>query len=542
MKWQSILLVSITVVFLFGVISPRAYGWNVAAYPSSRTTVPGGTVTYSVSVFYQPSDPSLPLVSLLISPSVAGVSVSFSPESGTMSFNSLMTVHVDGSKAFGTYTLNIWAHPANTPFPGEQSKATSVLLVVQSATSGSTDFALSDPSLSPASPHVGDPVTFQVVITALTSNQPYPQSMTLVAQLDGYTIGGGTVDYPGPTGNPIHVYSTPPWPATTGTHTITWRVTSGLQDPNASNNQVSLTFTVGQASQQFDFSVSVSPLERSVTYSGSVTYTVTVTLLSGPSQTVTLSAIGEPSSVIATFSKPSGKPTFSSSLTLTVAPSTSIGTYTLVVTGSGGGTTRSATLTLIVGQVPDFNLQVSPSSLTVGQGQVGSFSVEVIGTGGFNSPVSLSVSGLPQGVGGIFSVKSGTPYFVSILTVTLPINVQTGSFALMIKGTGGGLTRTTSTILVVTQFPYTQTLTQTQTQTQTFTSTQTHTLTSTQTQIVTETSTETGTQVQTQTETKTETTYVVTDLLDLVQKNSLVIIGVLALIIIILAASAFRRR
>lgn len=540
MKWQSILLVSITVVFLFGAISPRAYGWNVAAYPSSRTTVPGGTVTYSVSVFYQPSDPSLPPVSLLISPSVAGVSVSFSPENGTMSFNSLMTVHVDGSKAIGTYTLNIWAHPASTPFPGEDSKMASVLLVVQSAMSGSTDFALSDASLSPASPHVGDPVTFQVVITALTSNQPYPQSMTLVAQLDGYTMGGGTVDYPGPTGNPVRIYSTPPWTATAGTHTITWRVTSGLQDPNTSNNQASLTFTVGQTSQQFDFSVWVSPLERTVTNSGSVSYTVTVTLVSGPSQTVTLSAIGEPASAIATFSKPSGKPTFSSSLTLTVAPSTSIGTYTLVVTGSGGGITRSATLTLIVGQVPDFNLQVNPPSLTVGQGQVGSYSVEVVGTGGFNSPVSLSVSGLPQGVGSVFSAKSGTPYFVSILTVTLPNNVQTGSFALTIKGAGGGLTRTTSTILVVTQFPYTQTLTQTRTQT--FTSTQTHTLTSTQTQIVTETSTETGTQVQTQTETKTETTYVVTDLLDVLQKNSLVIIGVLALIIIILAASAFRRR
>lgn len=519
-----LLIVLIGVASVFGAFVPRAHAWAIAAYPSSRTTVPGGTVTYSISVYHQAPEIPPPSVTLLVSPPLTGVTVNFSPESGALSFDSLMTVHVDGSKPAGSYVLNIWAHPTGTPFPGPDNKATSVQLVVQSATPGVTDWVLLNPSLSPATPHVGDPVTFHVTLAALSTNQPYPQSVTVLAQIDSDMVGGGTVDYPGPTGSSIDLYSTPPWTATVGAHTITWKVTSGSEDPNTSNNQVSLSFSVGQVPQQFDFTVSVSPSGRAVTGSGVATYTVTVNRISGSSQTVTLSLVGAPSGVTAAFSKVSATPTFSSSLTLTVASSTSARSYTLIVVGSGGGKTRSAALTLSVTQQSDFRVQASPSSLTISQGQVVSFVVEVISLQNFNSPVILSVTGLPQGSYSVFSVNSETPNYVSVLTVTLPRNVQTGPFTPTIKAQGGGLTRTTQISLTIEPAVQTQTLTQTQTQTAT--------------QTLTETSTHT--QTQTQTETQTETSYPLEDLLATVQENSLAIIGILALIIILLAAAALR--
>lgn len=506
-NWRTFLICSLVVsAVVLGPLTPEAYAWKISVSPPSRTTTPGGAVTYSVSVFYDMPGPVPLNVDLLVSPPEVGVTVHFSPPSGTVPFDSVMTVHVDASKPPGTYTLDVWAHREGALFPGPDNMATSVQLIVRSAGPGQTDWRLSNPSLSPSSPNAGDPVTFGVVVTASSTSEPYPQTITLIARLDGNPIGGGTAEYPGPTGRPMNVYSTPPWPATPGTHTITWQITSGLPDPNLGNNEVSLVFTVGQPAPQFDFEISVSPSEHTATPGSTIGYTVTATLLSGTSKSVALSLAGEPPGVAGTLAQPSGNPTFSTSLTLTVTDSASPGTYTLTVTGIGGGKTHSATLRLIVGEAKDFQIEVNPPSLTVKQGEVASFSVDVVGIRGFSSPVTLSISGLPSGVNGVFSVTSGTPGFVSTLTVTLAGNVQTGSFTLTITGTGGGLSRVGNTVLVITEAPHTQTETQTQTQTQ------------------------------------TETTFPSEDIFAVIQQHSMLVIGLLLVVIVLLAVLALRRR
>jgi subtilase family serine protease len=134
----------------------------------------------------------------------------------------------------------------------------------------------------------------------------------------------------------------------------------------------------------------------------------------------------------------------------------------MTVTGSGGGKTHTATIRLIVSQAKDFRIDISPPTQTISQGQVTSYSLSIVGLNGFNSPVSLSLAGLPAGANYAFSIPSGTPDFSSVLTVTLPNNVQTGSFTLTVTGSGGGLNRVASAVLVITAA-------QTQTQTQTTT-------------------------------------------------------------------------
>lgn len=119
--------------------------------------------------------------------------------------------------------------------------------------------------------------------------------------------------------------------------------------------------------------------------------------------------------------------------------------------------THDVTATLTVSQAPDFRIDVSPPSQSVLQGQTASYTVNVVALNGFNSQVSLTVSGLPPDADGVFSVPSGTPNFGSTLTVTLPTNVPIGSFTLTITGTGGGISRVANADLIVNQSTQTQT-------------------------------------------------------------------------------------
>ncbi len=371
-----------------------------------------------------------------------------------------------------------------------------------------TDWALSNPTLSPASPNVGDPVTFNVDLTALSTTLSYPQSVTVVARLDGTPVGGGTVSYPGPTGAVMTVHTTPPWTALAGTHTIMWQVSSGTADPNGANNQVSRTFTVGAPPTEFDFGLSISPTGQTVTPGGSTSYTVTVNLLSGATTTVALGLSGEPAGVTKTFSSSSGSPSFSSSLTLSIASSVTPGVYVMTVTGTGGGKTHSAETKLVISETKDFRIDASPPSQTVSQGQVTSYAVSVMGLNGFSSQVALSATGLPAGCDYVFSAPSGTPDFSSTLTVTLPSSVETGSFTVTITGSGGGFIRIAKVVLVIT----------------------------------TATETQSRTETQTRTETHTQATTATTGPYDILQQNSMLLVTLLVIVIAALLALLLRRR
>lgn len=99
---------------------------------------------------------------------------------------------------------------------------------------------------------------------------------------------------------------------------------------------------------------------------------------------------------------------------------------------------------------PDFSLSVSPTSQTVVAGGTTSYTVTINRTGGFADPVTLSVSGLPNGATGGFNPTTTTGTS-STLTVTTTATTTPGSYPLTITGTGGTptLSRTASATLVV---------------------------------------------------------------------------------------------
>jgi hypothetical protein len=68
--------------------------------------------------------------------------------------------------------------------------------------------------------------------------------------------------------------------------------------------------------------------------------------------------------------------------------------------------------------------------------------VTVNATNGFNSAVSFSVSGIPQGATSIFSAASSTTN--TTLTVSIPPTAPIGSSNLIITGTSENLAHTVS--------------------------------------------------------------------------------------------------
>ena len=194
-----------------------------------------------------------------------------------------------------------------------------------------------------------------------------------------------------------------------------------------------------------DFSLSASPASQSVTAGGSTSpYTVTINPLNG---------FGGPVSLSITSALPSGvgynfipnQTSTSSSLTITTSSTTPAGSYPLTITGTGGGLTRTTSVTLVV---MDFSLSSNPTSRTVVQGSGTTYAVTINRLQGFAGGVTFSVGGLPTGAGGSFSSNpaNGTS---STLTITTLATTPTGTYPLTITGTSGGLTHTMPVTLTV---------------------------------------------------------------------------------------------
>jgi uncharacterized membrane protein len=139
-------------------------------------------------------------------------------------------------------------------------------------------------------------------------------------------------------------------------------------------------------------------------------------------------------------------------MTITVASSAAVGTYRIKVTGTSGGITEIVTVTLTVGKPPSgYTISASPSSLSIARGSSGTSTITTVVSGGFDSSISLSATGYPEGVTVAFSpatIKapgSGT----STMKVTVGKGVALGDHTITINATGAGVPRTTQVTLDV---------------------------------------------------------------------------------------------
>jgi hypothetical protein len=221
-----------------------------------------------------------------------------------------------------------------------------------------------------------------------------------------------------------------------GTSTLTITGVSGSVTRTAT---ASLTVTAP------DFSLGVTPGLRSIAPGQSTSYTIDINPIGGFSANVALSVAGLPAGATAEFTpNPAGG---SATLSVTTDGSTPGGSSVLTITGVAGALTRTATASLDV-TAPNFSLGATPASQSVAQGASTSYSIAITPSGGFSSPVSLSVSGLPSGASAGFTPNPTTG--ASTLVVTAGAATPPGTSTLTITGVSGAMTRTTTVSVTVT--------------------------------------------------------------------------------------------
>ena len=216
------------------------------------------------------------------------------------------------------------------------------------------------------------------------------------------------------TPNPATASSTLSVTTTTSTPSGTYALTiTGVS--GSLTHTTTVTFVVNVAA---DFTLGASPSSQTVP-GGAMSYNVTITPTGGFAGQVTLSVSGLPSGANGSFAP--NPATASATLSVTKGTSTPIGNYTITITAVSGTLTHTTTVAFVVDTPVDFTLNASPSNQTMLQGGATSYSVTISPMGGFTGQVSLSVSGLPQGVTAAFNPPLITPSsgpVTTILTLT----------------------------------------------------------------------------------------------------------------------------
>jgi hypothetical protein len=255
------------------------------------------------------------------------------------------------------------------------------------------------------------------------------------------TISAYSWSFPG--GNPSSSNLANPGSVTyanKGTYVTTFTVTdnAGLTDPNPPTR----TITV-----QPDFSLSATPLSRTVVQGKGTTYTATVTAGTGFSGTVSLSVSGLPAGASGSFSPASISTSGSSTLSVSTISSAAPGSYPLTITATSGTLTHTAGLTLVV--IADFGISVTPASASVAPGSSASYTVTVTPGSGFSGTVSLRVSGLPGRTSASFNPTSVNTSGSSTLTISTRRRTPIGTFTLTVSGISGSLKRSQQVTLTV---------------------------------------------------------------------------------------------
>jgi uncharacterized membrane protein len=346
----------------------------------------------------------------------SGVSAAFSPNPGTSTTTLIFTA--SPTAATGATTVTITGASASS------TQSATLQLTVSAAPS----YTL---STSPSTVGVAQAGQSTSMITISPSNG-FNGSVTLSAS--GLPSGVTAAFSVNPATSTSMLTLTASATASTGAATVTITGTSG-----SLTQSTTIQLTVNPAP---GYTLSALPTALSVAQGSSGTSAITITPSNSFNGSITLSASGLPSGITAAFSP--NPATSTSTLTLTASATATTGTATVTITGTSGSLTQSTTISLTITGTgnPSFTLSDSPASLAIAQLSQGSSKITITPTGGFNSNVSLTASGLPNGV-----TASFTPNPVaSSSTLTLAANATApiGTTTVTITGVSGNLTTTTT--------------------------------------------------------------------------------------------------
>jgi len=432
---NTIVLLSLLSVLLFTMPLAATGNFTISATPSALSVGQNGagtvTITTTISGGFNSS------ISLSASGVPIGVSATFSPSTigPPGAGNSTMTLKVLRFAQTGTFPLTVTGDGG-----GIRQTATVTLTVT---TQGQPNFTISawPSSLSIAPNDQG----ISTVYTTTSGGLNNSISLSASGVPSGSVVSFNPNPIPAPgSGNSIMAIivggDTLP-----GTYPIT--VTG-----NAAGVQHSTTVMLTVTNMP-SFTISALPASLTVAQGHQGTSTITTSISGGFNSAISLSATGMPSGTTVTFNpNPIAAPgAGSSTMTITVGSSTPVGTYPITVTGSGGGIQQNTTVTLTVTDAANFTISASPSSLPVQQGTQGTSTITTTISGGFNSAISLSATGVPLGVSVTFSPNpipapgNGT----STMTIKVLKLATAGTYPITVTGSGGGIQQNTTVTLTI---------------------------------------------------------------------------------------------
>ncbi|HDJ89308.1 MAG TPA: DNRLRE domain-containing protein, partial [Thermoprotei archaeon] len=390
------------------------YIYKIKITPPSSTIIIGTGNTKTIDI--QVSGYCPYTVNLELKDYPSGITYNFTPPSGHTTFISKLSIMASPKMSTGTYTIKIHAYGR-----GIECEKELILKIVPGG-----DFSLSlNPSHIIVSQGGKNSSMIRASISGIFSSQitlsvedvPPGFIVTINPQIiSQYTSSSITVS----------VNST----VSPGLYNIVIKGTGG-------GKTHTIILKVEVKPIPFNFDIQVSPQNIDVKSGEKVNINISTILLAGIPQQLSFSLSGLPSNTNYIFNPQSIYPP--GLVVLTIDTSNLDGTYSVTITASGGGVTRKATVLLKISGF-DFSISVNPKNIEIFQGESKTITVTVTKIRGIAKPVTLSLLNLPTGASYNFNPSVLTPPGTSILTINA--GSAKGTYVLIIKGSGGGITKT----------------------------------------------------------------------------------------------------
>ena len=132
----------------------------------------------------------------------------------------------------------------------------------------------------------------------------------------------------------------------------------------------------------------------------------------------------------------------------------SSGEYSLTITGESSGMERSIAVPFTVDNDPDFEIVTLDPWIVIPQGVewVVPTPIFIEPVNGFGADVTIGVT-VPEGVTAQLDFASGSAPFLSVLTLTIPSNLSTGDYTVIVTGTAGSTVHSDEITFTVTSIP-----------------------------------------------------------------------------------------
>jgi MYXO-CTERM domain-containing protein len=198
-----------------------------------------------------------------------------------------------------------------------------------------------------------------------------------------------------------------------------------------------------------DFSINANPTSVTITPGASGTSTISTAVTAGKAETIAFSIGGLPTGVTAAFSPTSAMAGASSTLTLTAGANAAPGTYPLTITGTSPSIAHTVGLSLVISGTGDFTIAVAPATLALDPGSNGTATVSTTIASGSAQAITLSISGLPDGVTAMFDNPNIQAGGSATLTVAAASTAAAGTATVTITGTGPSTTHAATLALTI---------------------------------------------------------------------------------------------